>query len=64
LGRIANYLNLPDVQYFRWTTDIVMGFFGIMMTKLTLFFNPKNNPFLKPTYEYATIEDHEVDYES
>jgi hypothetical protein len=41
-----------------------MGFFGITMTKLTLFFNPKNNPFLKPTYEYATIEDHEVDYES
>jgi hypothetical protein len=41
-----------------------MGFFGIIKTKLTLFYNPKNNPFLKPTYEYATVEDHEVDYES
>jgi len=64
LGRIGNYLNLLDVQYFRRTTDIVMGFFGIIKTKLTLFYNPKNNPFLKPTYEYATVEDHEVDYES
>jgi hypothetical protein len=53
-----------DVQHFLADDGHCDGIFSGQYNQLTLFYNPKNRPFLKPTYEYATVEDHEVDYES
>jgi len=43
----------------RRTSD---GYFGSTKTNVTN--KPENNHLLKPSYEYASTQDHEVDYES